>query len=302
MIKRDSMNTILVVDDSKVDRTLAGQILSKVNFEVLYAKDGNEAISVVRGQSPDVVVTDLRMPDLDGLQLVQHLKANHPSLPVIIMTAHGNEEIAVTALQTGAASYVPKKNLARDLEETVRKVLTVITAQRAESQIIDCLSAIHMHYEIGHDVAVLRALIGQMQGYLRQMRVCDESDIIRISTALQESFVNAIEHGNLDMSSKLRELKDNTYSKLGAERRTQQPYCDRKVKIRCEFSHEEAKWIVQDQGNGFNPSNLPDPTDPANLEKVSGRGLLLIRTFMDEVTFSETANEITMIKRRTSND
>jgi CheY-like chemotaxis protein len=292
------MNTILVVDDSKVDRTLAGNILSKADFEVLFAKDGREAISVVQGQSPEVVVTDLQMPDLDGLQLVHHLKNSHPSLPVILMTAHGNEETAVTALQTGAASYVPKKNLARDLEETVRSLLSVVSAQRAESQIIDCLSAIHVHYEIGHDVNVLRPLIGQMQGYLRQMQVCDESDIIRISTALQEAFVNAIEHGNLEMSSNLRELKDNSYSKLGRERRTQPPFCDRKVKIRCEFSSELAKWVIQDEGKGFDPSSLPDPTDPANLEKVSGRGLLLIRTFMDDVSFNADANEITMIKRR----
>jgi CheY-like chemotaxis protein len=294
------MSTVLVVDDSKVDRTHAGNILAKANLEVLYAKDGREAISVVQGQSPDVVVTDLRMPDIDGLQLVQQLKATYPSLPVILMTAHGNEEIAVTALQNGAASYVPKKNISRDLEETVRSLLSVVSAQRAESQILDSLTAIHVEYVISHDVSVLRALIGQIQGYLRQLQVCDESDIIRISTALQESMVNSIEHGNLDMSSKLRELKDNTYAKLGKQRRAEPPYCDRRVFINCTFRHDEAKWVVRDEGSGFDPRNLPDPTDPANLEKVSGRGLLLIRTFMDEVTFNDSANEITMIKRKSA--
>jgi CheY-like chemotaxis protein len=292
------MSTVLVVDDSKVDRTHAGSILTKAGFEVLYAKDGREAISVVQDQSPDTVVTDLRMPDLDGLQLVQHLKSAYPSLPVILMTAYGNEEIAVTALQNGAAHYVPKKNLTRDLEETVRAVLSVASAQRAELQILDSLSAIHVEFVIGHDVSVVRGLIGQMQGYLRQLRVCDESDIIRISTALRESLVNAIEHGNLDMDSKLRELKNNSYRNLGEERRSQSPYCDRQVFVHCDFSHDEAKWVVRDEGEGFDPTQLPDPTDPANLEKVSGRGLLLIRTFMDEVRFNETANEITMIKRK----
>lgn len=294
------MSTVLIVDDSKVDRTLAGSILSKANFDVVFAKDGLQAISIVRNQSPDVVVTDLQMPDLDGLQLVRRLKMSHPSLPVILMTAHGNEEIAVTALQKGAANYVPKKNLSRDLEETVRAVLSVSSMQRAKLQILDCLSSVQIAYVIGHDLSVLRALIGQVQGYLREMHVCDESDIIRISTALQESIVNAIKHGNLDMDSKLRERKDNTYSKLGAERRTQPPYCDRRVIINCRFTHDEAQWTVRDEGKGFNPSNLPDPADPANLEKVSGRGLLLIRTFMDEVRFNATANEITMIKRRSA--
>ncbi|MGE0608143.1 MAG: ATP-binding protein, partial [Pirellulales bacterium] len=49
---------------------------------------------------------------------------------------------------------------------------------------------------------------------------------------------------------------------------------------------------------GFDPSKLPDPTDPANLEKASGRGLLLMRSFMDEVTYNATGNQITLVKRR----
>ena len=62
-------------------------------------------------------------------------------------------------------------------------------------------------------------------------------------------------------------------------------------------SHSEATYIVRDEGPGFDPSILPDPTDPENLGKVSGRGLLLIRTFMDEVYHNERGNEIAMIKR-----
>ena len=62
-------------------------------------------------------------------------------------------------------------------------------------------------------------------------------------------------------------------------------------------SPAEAIYTVRDEGPGYDPSSLPDPTDPANVEKVSGRGLFLIRTFMDQVYHNETGNEITMIKR-----
>ena len=56
--------------------------------------------------------------------------------------------------------------------------------------------------------------------------------------------------------------------------------------------------MVRDEGPGFDPATLPDPTDPSNLERVGGRGLLLIRTFMDEVRHNESGNEITFVKRR----
>jgi len=57
-------------------------------------------------------------------------------------------------------------------------------------------------------------------------------------------------------------------------------------------------FIVRDEGPGFDPSALPDPTDPENLLKPCGRGVMLIRTFMDQVNFSAKGNEITMVKRR----
>ena len=59
----------------------------------------------------------------------------------------------------------------------------------------------------------------------------------------------------------------------------------------------EAVFVVRDEGPGFDPNSLPDPTDPENLLKPSGRGIMLIRTFMDAVSFNEKGNEVTMVKR-----
>ena len=61
------------------------------------------------------------------------------------------------------------------------------------------------------------------------------------------------------------------------------------------MSPTSGTFFVRDEGPGFDPNKLPDPTDPANLEKVSGRGLLLMKTFMDEVTFNATGNQVTMV-------
>jgi anti-sigma regulatory factor (Ser/Thr protein kinase) len=64
------------------------------------------------------------------------------------------------------------------------------------------------------------------------------------------------------------------------------------------MSREQATITIRDEGPGFDPSSLPDPTDPENIGKISGRGLLLIRTFMDDVRFNETGNEITLVKKK----
>jgi anti-sigma regulatory factor (Ser/Thr protein kinase) len=91
---------------------------------------------------------------------------------------------------------------------------------------------------------------------------------------------------------------DGAYQRLAAERRSQEQYRNRLVHVRARLTSEEAVITLKDQGPGFDPKVLPDPTDPENIGKISGRGLLLIRTFMDDVYFNETGNEITLIKRR----
>jgi anti-sigma regulatory factor (Ser/Thr protein kinase) len=141
-------------------------------------------------------------------------------------------------------------------------------------------------------------LIGHLQENLNRMNLCDEIGRIRVSVALQEALVNAIQHGNLEISSSLREKDEQTYYSLIESRRKEKPFRMRRVHIVAKESPAEAAYVVRDEGPGFNPQTLPDPTEPSNLERCYGRGLLLIRTFMDEVYHNETGNQITLIKRR----
>ena len=91
---------------------------------------------------------------------------------------------------------------------------------------------------------------------------------------------------------------EKNYRLLLEERRHTSPYARRRVHVLATETPTEARYVIRDEGQGFDPSRLPDPTDPANLEKTSGRGLLLIRTFMDEVRHNDKGDEIVMVKRR----
>ena len=128
--------------------------------------------------------------------------------------------------------------------------------------------------------------------------LCGESDRIRMGVGLGEALANAMFHGNLELSSSLRETDANAYHRLAQERRRQSPYQERHTEVQVRMSPGKAEFVIRDQGKGFNPASLPDPTDPANLDKITGRGILLMRSFMDEVSFNDKGNEVTMIKRR----
>lgn len=294
------MQTILVVDDVALDRHLAGALLEEhVGWSAVFAEDGREALALIKLKIPDIVVTDLQMPEMNGLELVEAIRRNYSHVPVILMTAHGSEEIAVSALKAGAASYVPKRDLARDLVPTTAKALDMARASRNQQQVLDCLVETELHFVLSNDPHRVQPLISHLQDHMMLMNLVDQGGMIRVGTALHECLINSMEHGNLQLTSELRESEDiAAYRKLVDQRRHQPPYCDRRVFVAARFSRNEAVYVIRDDGLGFDPSKLPDPRDPANLQKCSGRGLFLIRTFMDEVSFNKTGNEITMIKRR----
>ncbi len=292
------MTTVLVVDDSAVDRRRAGQLLENgTGWTAVYADNGREALTLMQRYLPELVLTDLQMPEMDGLALVQEIKTKYPLVPVILMTAFGSEDIAIQALKQGAASYVPKRNLAQDLAETISNVLEVAKAGRHQQRLLECLTQNESHFVLDNDAALVPPLIGHLEANLARMKLCDENGLIRVAVALREALINAIHHGNLEVCSELRERDDQAYYQLIEQRRQQPPYKDRRVHIVAQESRLQAVYTIRDEGPGFDPTRLGDPTDPSNLERVSGRGLLLIRTFMDEVHHNEDGNQITLVKR-----
>jgi CheY-like chemotaxis protein len=279
------MTKVLIVDDSAMDRRLSGGLLKKyVGLHPIYAQNGREALSSIPQDVPDIVVTDLQMPEMDGLELVETIRKHYPSLPVILMTAHGSEEIAVKALQKGAAS----------------EVLEVAQAHQKQKLVLECLVQTESRFVIVNDVSAIAPLVGQLENNLKRMGLCDDTGLIQVAVALREALVNAIFHGNLEVSSELLSIDPPAYDALVEERRGRSPYRDRRVHITARETRTEATYVITDEGPGFDPTNLPDPLDPANLEKPSGRGLMLIRTFMDEVIHNERGNQITMVKRKDS--
>jgi len=294
------------VDDSPVDRRLAGGLLAKQpgqadaggGLEVVFAANGKEALEVMDRDRPDLVLTDMQMPEMNGLELVEAVRSQHPLVPVILMTAHGSEELAITALQRGASSYVPKRNLASDLRETVENILNTSKAGQNKQRLLECLTQTESQFVLENDPALIPPLLAHLRESVTRMNLCDETGLIQVSVALGEALANAMYHGNLEVGSEVRERSEAEYQGTIKERRRQKPYRDRRVYVTSQESLAEVRYVIRDEGKGFDPTGLPDPTDPSNLEKTTGRGLLLIRTFMAEVFHNDAGNQITMVKRR----
>jgi CheY-like chemotaxis protein len=291
--------TILVVDDSAVDRLVARRLLEKHGaWRVAQAVDGADALEAIARSAPALVLTDLQMPRVDGLSLVEQVRERFPGVPVVLMTGHGSEEIAITALRAGAASYVPKRNLPTDLISTVEQVLAASQTDDRRTRVLGALSERVSRYTLENDPALVSPLVQVLREELVAFGLCDATGATRAGIALEEAILNAVYHGNLGVSSDLKLAGDGSFERLAAARRFEAPYRERRVRVSAELTPTGASFIVADEGPGFNVAALPDPTDPANLERPSGRGVLFMRTFMDDVRYNSIGNAVTLVKLR----
>ena len=179
------MTFVLVVDDSAIDRRLAGALLTKRGFEVEYATDGRDALEQMERAMPDVVVTDLQMPNMTGLELVEIARQRFPTLPIVLMTAHGSEQIAMLALKTGAASFVPKRRLAGDLCDTIAALVT-ISHDVGRVSTVDPLDAREIRYVLGTDLQALGDVVGQLEAQLLQLGAVDGTSVVQVAVALED--------------------------------------------------------------------------------------------------------------------
>jgi two-component system NtrC family response regulator len=102
------MDTVLIVDDEKNYPLILSEVLKEEGYSTLTANSGREALEILESSDVDLVLTDMKMPVMDGIELLEQIKARDPELPVIMMTAHGTVEKAVEAMQKGAYNYILK--------------------------------------------------------------------------------------------------------------------------------------------------------------------------------------------------
>jgi DNA-binding NarL/FixJ family response regulator len=291
--------TVMVVDDSAFERRRIGLLLEPMpGIRVAYAAGGREALDAIASEAPAVILTDLVMPDVGGLELVRRVRAEHVEISVILMTAFGSEEVAMQTLRAGAASYIPKRDLARDLPATLRRVLAAACMDRERTRILRRLVRRESAFQLECDPTPIAALLELIREELDGLGFGDPAGRRQIGVALQEALTNALYHGNLEVASDLRQQDERLFDERVEQRMGEEPYCSRHIHVQVQLDRDAARFVVADDGPGFDTTLFDRPVEPKELTRIGGRGLLLIRTFMDQVAFNATGNQITMVKAR----
>jgi CheY-like chemotaxis protein/anti-sigma regulatory factor (Ser/Thr protein kinase) len=267
-----SRRRILVADDDEMVRQVLERYLNSQGMEVQAACDGQEALSMFSSQHFDLVISDLRMPGIDGLQLLHAIKGLNPRVPFIFISGYGDIPTVVEALKAGADNFLGKPVEMAELAKVVQQALNL-----AVPQPLPLLQMARMrqitYLEVPSRSEYIRDLISQIAHSAMCVGYADCDLDNNLKLALVEALTNAMEHGNHWDENRLVRLEVNLTSDCLAV-------------------------VIEDQGEGFDVGSLPDPTCGDQMFSERGRGVFLMQAIMDEVCYNPQGNQVTMIKHR----
>ena len=246
------------------------QVLRELGHDVVATGDRAVALEREDLEEFDLIISDLTEDADSGVQLVSELKRKRLLVPVVVSSDEAQQPGLVKAFKMGAANFLRQPYNKEELRSIVDKTLSY------KLRFIDDLKVLpyvreKIDFELPSDVTLMNGVLQYLVERLAKLGVI-KPERSNLFVALDEAFVNAVKHGNKNDPGKL-------------------------VRITAELSPKEARFTVEDEGEGFNVQEIPDPRDPENLFKTSGRGVLLICNIMDEVYYNERGNCLTMVKR-----
>ena len=149
------MDSVLIVDDEKNYPLILSAVLNEEGFDTLTANSAREALGLLDDSDVDLVLTDMKMPEMDGIALLERVKQLNPDLPVIMMTAHGTVEKAVEAMQKGAHNYILKPFDNDQLLVYVRKAISLYAVVKDNKRL---RSAVESQYSFGNIIGKSKAM------------------------------------------------------------------------------------------------------------------------------------------------
>jgi serine/threonine-protein kinase RsbW len=259
---------ILIVDNDDGLRAKLESALAALDCEVVATGDREVALARNDLDGFDLIISDLT--EESDVEAKDWSDPQHKHLITPIKPNGADASHLVKAFKMGAANFLRLPYNRDELRELVEQTLA------HKLQFVDKPSVVAqthelIQFELPSDLALMNGVLQYLLDRVNKLGIV-APERSNLFIALDEAFVNAVKHGNKSDPTKL-------------------------LRVTADLSPSEACFTVEDEGAGFDVKKIPDPCDPANLFKTSGRGVLLIYNIMDEVEYNAQGNRVKMVKR-----
>jgi len=265
--------TILVVDDEPEIRRVTGKFLERSGYRVLSAATGMEGLVLIQDNSVDLVITDIRMPGISGLDLISQIHDLNPRTPVIVITGYGDPSTAVESIDKGAFFFINKPFEISAVLDAVEKCMRLPNMGRGAAP-----AAVNATHAIDFD---LPPDMETVQGALRQV------------AAAVESMDYPIRHQSVIVPFVFDELLATA---IGGMRESDP---DGRVKANAVIDAEEIRLSVRSAPGVYDPTRVSRPVDELDLSSPEEMALMVTRHHCDRLVFSDDGGEaVALIRKR----
>jgi len=287
---------VLIVEDDPASMNYLEIILKKEGLDYELASDGEAGLAKFKEFQPHIVLSDINMPNMSGIDLLASIKKINPQTIVIMLTAFNSEEYVIESMRFGANNYLKKPILRDNLTSLLRKYKALIYARSQHTKLHNFVQSHSFTMKIENDMTqvphIINYLIDEVESFFKE----DEAMGIRLG--LDEIIINAIEHGNLKISYKEKSnaIQNNSFEALIQERNSLPKYAHKKVTLNFTFKDGYCEWIIEDEGDGFDPNSIPNPITNDGTESLHGRGIFITRFQFDELEYIGKGNVVRLRK------
>lgn len=256
---------ILIIDDHNDLAEALEEVFTHIGHEVKIVETRREALRIDDISSYDLVITDL---DVENISAEPNRNGNNAScLPSELVVYPGER---IKAFKICAANF---RRDEFDEEEMKALVATVLDYKIRHIDKEEAVRELResIEFELPSTMSLMHIVLDYLMKRVEKLGVV-KAEQSNLFVALDEAFVNAVKHGNKYDARKM-------------------------IRVAAEVSKQEARFTIEDEGEGFDINSIPDPINPENLFKTSGRGVLFIYNIMDEVKYNERGNRLTMVKK-----
>jgi serine/threonine-protein kinase RsbW len=254
---------ILIIDDHDDLASALSEVFTHGGHEVNVLERMADALAIRNIEDFDLVITDFDVPATAPVAE----KGSGVCLPDLPSAKAGEH---VKAFKLCATNFRREEFDEDELKNFVATVLDYKIRFVDKPEFVETLHE-NIEFELPSAISLMHIVLEYLIKRVEKLGVC-KPDQSNLFVALDEAFVNAVKHGNKYDPNKL-------------------------VRITANVSKDEARFTIEDEGEGFDVNAIPDPLDPDNLFKTSGRGVLLIYNIMDEVNYNDRGNRLTMVKK-----
>ncbi|MBR4213958.1 MAG: response regulator [Bacteroidales bacterium] len=288
---------VLIVEDDFISRNYLSNLMKFSGYQCLTAKNAAEGLDLYLECKPDAIVCSMVMPGISGLEFLREIRTNDRRTIIIMIANRSSERLAIDALRLGANDYLKKPVQDSDILPAIKRAGSRIVLDDEPEQPYGMVDSGKIVMKFKTEFDAPRLIVERLMKEIKP-QYFEPNSLINIELGLMELVTNAIEHGNLNITyqEKLEVTKDNSLVDLYHKRLQDNMLAARKVTVEFAFSQQKCEWTITDEGNGFDPSAIPDPIAKENIENLSGRGIFISKFAFDNVEYLGKGNCVHVTK------